>query len=193
MEGWVDGWITKWKTVFISGKINFPRTFSYYLYKSVSQAKKKKKWWLISSTITLEKQRTENLIFQFIAKLTSKAPAQVTSGDFVKNILMPMSLWRNCFFGSEKASFSLWMFLWDGKSLEEKGKIFTSKNGYVYANLTKSVTKIVFTKQLRSEIFRSLVISFCITCEFVKLIVIKLTNFSLQHGMVRIISCITIL
>ena len=43
----------------------------YSLYKSVSQAKKKK-WWFISSTTILEKQRTENLISQFIAKLTQK-------------------------------------------------------------------------------------------------------------------------
>ena len=70
-----------------------------------------------------------------------------------------------------------------------KGEDFYIKKWIsVYAHLTKSVMKIVFTKQLRSEIFRSLVISFCVTCEFVKLIVIKFTNFSLQHGLVRIIS-----
>lgn len=98
-------------------------------------------------------------------------------------------------------------FLWVRKSIfqfvdvplrwqkfgRKRGDFYIKKRISVYANLTTSVTKIVFTKQLRSEIFRSLVISFCITCEFVKLIVIKLTNFSLQHGMVRIISCITIL
>lgn len=79
------------------------------------------------------------------------------------------------------------------KVWKKKGRFFHKKWISVYANLTKSVMKIIFTKQLRSEIFRSLVISFCVTCEFVKLIVTKFTNFSLQHGMVRIISCITIL